>query len=62
MVGEGRLTAVPSSTCGHEPNLIEDVTNRPRRSPQRRLEQMVEFDETQAATILKQWVRRESLA
>ena len=39
-----------------EPNLIEDVTNRPRRSPQRRLEQMVEFDETQAATILKQWV------
>jgi flagellar M-ring protein FliF len=45
-----------------EPNLIEDVTNRPRRSPQRRLEQMVEFDETQAATILKQWVRRESLA
>ena len=45
-----------------EPNLIEDVTNRPRRSPQRRLEQMVEFDETQAATILKQWVRHESLA
>ena len=46
----------------HEPNLIEDVTGRPRRSPQRRLEQMVEFDETQAATILKQWVRHESLA
>ena len=45
-----------------EPNLIEDVTNRPRRTPQRRLEQMVEFDEMQAATILKQWVRRESLA
>ena len=45
-----------------EPNLIEDVTNRPRRSPQRRLEQMVEFDETQAAAILKQWVRRGSLA
>ncbi len=45
-----------------EPNLIEDVTNRPRRSPQRRLEQMVEFDENQAAEILKQWVRRGSLA
>jgi len=45
-----------------EPSLIEDVTGRPRRSPQRRLEQMVEFDEAQAAAILKQWVRRESLA
>ena len=45
-----------------EPSLIEDVTNRPRRSPQRRLEQMVEFDENQAAEILKQWVRRGSLA
>ena len=45
-----------------EANLIEDVTSRPRRSPQRRLEQMVEFDEDQAATILKQWVARGSLA
>jgi flagellar M-ring protein FliF len=45
-----------------EPNLIEDVTNRPRRSPQRRLEQMVEFDEQQAATILKQWVQQGSAA
>lgn len=45
-----------------EVNLIEDVTNRPRRSPQRRLEQMVEFDEDQAAAILKQWVHRRSAA
>lgn len=41
-----------------EPNLIEDVTNKPKRSPQRRLEQMVEFDEMQAASILKQWVNQ----
>ena len=41
-----------------EPNLIEDVTSRPKRSPQRRLEQMVEFDEQQAANILKQWVQQ----
>ena len=41
-----------------EPNLIEDVTNKPKRSPQRRLEQMVEFDEKQAAAILKQWVQQ----
>jgi flagellar M-ring protein FliF len=45
-----------------EPSLIEDVTNRPRRSPQRRLEQMVEFDEEQAAAILKQWVHERSAA
>ena len=45
-----------------EPSLIEDVTNKPRRSPQRRLEQMIEFDETHAAAILKQWIQRGSLA
>ena len=45
-----------------EVNLIEDVTSRPRRTPQRRLEQMVEFDEDQAASILKQWVARGGLA
>ena len=58
----GSADGGPVIDMRQEPNLIEDVTNRPRRSPQRRLEQMVEFDETQAATILKQWVRRESLA
>jgi flagellar M-ring protein FliF len=52
----------PIIEASSEPNLIEDVTNRPRRSPQRRLEQMVEFDEDQAAAILKQWVQRGSLA
>ena len=45
-----------------EPSLIEDVTNKPRRSPQRRLEQMVEYDESHAAAILKQWVQRGSPA
>lgn len=55
--GSGGMMAVES-----EPNLIEDVTNRPKRSPQRRLEQMVEFDEQQAANILKQWVQQGSAA
>ncbi len=55
--------AIADGTGGREePNLIADVTGRPRRSPQRRLEQMVEFDEDQAAAILKQWVRRGSPA
>lgn len=48
----------PGIEIDQEPNLIEDVTSRPRRSPQRRLEQMVEYDESQAAAILKQWVHR----
>lgn len=31
---------------------------RPRKTPQKRLEQMIEFDEEQAAAILKQWIHR----
>ena len=42
----------------HEPNLIEDLTSQTRRSPQKRLEQIVEFDEGQAAAILKQWMQQ----
>jgi flagellar M-ring protein FliF len=38
-------------------SLIEDLTRSPRRSPQRRLEQIVELDEEQAAAVLKQWMR-----
>jgi flagellar M-ring protein FliF len=56
------LGETPALGVETEPNLIEDVTNRPKRSPQRRLEQMVEFDEKQAAAILKQWVQQGSLA
>ena len=41
-----------------EPNLIGDLTSRPRRSPQKRLEQMIEFDEQHAALVLKQWIQK----
>jgi flagellar M-ring protein FliF len=41
-----------------EVNLIEDLTNSPRCSPQKRLEQIVEFDEEQAAAVLKQWMHQ----
>ncbi len=58
---EGDL-GLPIIDAQSEVNLIEDVTSRPRRTPQRRLEQMVEFDEDQAAFILKQWVARGGLA
>jgi flagellar M-ring protein FliF len=40
-------------------NLIEDVTQRINRSPQKRLEQIVEYDEAQAAAILRQWLRQD---
>jgi flagellar M-ring protein FliF len=39
-------------------NLIEDLTNKARRSPQKRLEQIVQFDEDQATAILKQWIHQ----
>ncbi len=37
--------------------LLEDLNFRRSRAPQKRLEQMVEVDEAQAAAILKQWIR-----
>jgi flagellar M-ring protein FliF len=39
------------------PNLIADLTSKMGRNPQKRLEQMIDFDEEQAAAILKQWMR-----
>ncbi|MBZ8131774.1 flagellar basal-body MS-ring/collar protein FliF [Afifella sp. IM 167] len=40
-------------------NLIEDLTSKMNRTPQKRLEQIVEYDEEQAAAILRQWMRAE---
>jgi flagellar M-ring protein FliF len=46
---------------GEEPReelaLLEDWTPRRNRAPQKRLEQLIELDEAQAAAILKQWIR-----
>jgi flagellar M-ring protein FliF len=58
-VGEtGQLEAV----SGREPSLIEDVTSRMQRTPQKRLEQMVAYDDEQAAHILKRWLMQASQA
>jgi flagellar M-ring protein FliF len=43
-------------------NLIEDLTNKMNRSPQKRLEQIVEFDEAQAVAILRQWLHQDEKA
>lgn len=43
-----------------EVNLIEDLTSKMSRTPQKRLEQIVEFDEEQAAAILRQWMHADA--
>jgi flagellar M-ring protein FliF len=55
--------AVPSLAApGQSPvaSMIEDLTEKLNRSPQKRLEQMIEADEAQAAEILKRWLMREA--
>lgn len=42
---------------GPPPNLIGDLPDQLERTPQKRLEQLVEFDDEKAASILKQWMR-----
>jgi flagellar M-ring protein FliF len=39
------------------PDLIGDLTSKINRTPQKRLEQMVDYDEDQVVSILKQWLR-----
>lgn len=57
-IGESAATAeLLGIKAKREPNLIEDITGDVLRLSQRRLEQMVQLDEEQAANILKQWMR-----
>jgi flagellar M-ring protein FliF len=49
--------AGPKHPSEPQPNLIADLTSRLGRTPQKRLEQMVDLDEDQAAAILRQWIR-----
>jgi len=64
-VAGGRLEAQPMEALqaaeptlpGAAPNLIADLKTKLGRTPQKRLEQMVDFDEEQAAAVLKQWMR-----
>jgi flagellar M-ring protein FliF len=53
------VTSAPASKVSREqtPNLIADLTSKMGRTPQKRLEQMIDFDEEQASAILKQWMR-----
>ncbi len=49
---------IPNWSGADEGNLIEDLTNSSKRTPQRRLTQIVEYDESQAVAILKQWLHQ----
>ena len=43
-------------------NLIDDVIGNVSDTPMKRLEQMIDFDEGQAASVLKNWVHEEKAA
>lgn len=53
MEGPGNFQAL-----GQAPNLIEDLADSAKRTPLKRLEQIVEFDEEQAVAILRLWMRQ----
>ena len=59
--GAPAADGVPQLPRREEVNLIEDLTTSSNRSPQKRLEQIVDFDEKQAATILRQWMRTDGV-
>jgi len=54
--GAGVMSQLSSE---EQPNLVSDITRKVLSAPQRRLEQIVQLDEKQAAAILKQWIRQE---
>jgi flagellar M-ring protein FliF len=56
-------TALPAGEgAGAMQHLIEDMNARMRNSPLKVLEQLVEMDEEQAASILRQWMGEEEAA
>jgi flagellar M-ring protein FliF len=50
----------PSWSRPDDGNLIEDLTTGSKRTPQKRLAQIVEYDESQAVAILRQWLHQSS--
>lgn len=54
---EGGEQAMIAGGPPEDQPLLEDWTPQRNRGPQKRLEQLIEFDEGQAAAILKQWIR-----
>lgn len=59
--GSGLAELAPPAATGVA-GMIEDLADKMSRSPQKRLEQMIDADEEQAAQILKRWLLREEAA
>ncbi|KQT66078.1 MULTISPECIES: flagellar basal-body MS-ring/collar protein FliF [unclassified Aureimonas] len=47
---------------GMDADLLEDLTRSQANSPQARLEKLIDFDEVQAASILKHWIHQKEAA
>jgi flagellar M-ring protein FliF len=56
--GDQGINGYPQLEEEDEPNLIADLTSVSKHTPQKRLEQIVEFNEAQAASILKLWIHQ----
>jgi len=58
LAGAGSPAAEQEAQLAQTPeaSLIEDLTSQMKRSPRKRLEQMVRFNDEQSAAILKQWI------
>jgi flagellar M-ring protein FliF len=56
--GEGLLEGGGAFPQG-ETNLIADVAEQRGHGPQKKIEQLIDLDEKQAASVLKKWVKRE---
>ena len=56
----GASEAEQEAQLPHSPeaSLIEDLTSQMKRSPRKRLEQMVRYSDEQSAAILKQWIHQ----
>lgn len=60
--GTGQTALPAGEAVGAMQHLIEDMNARMRNSPLKLLEQLVEMDEEQAASILRQWMDEEEAA
>ena len=60
LAGPGSADTPALAAPGGVASMIEDLTEQLNRSPQKRLEQMIETDEAQVADILKRWLLREA--
>lgn len=58
---DGQAAQIGGSGGNADGSLLEDLSITVNRGPQRRLEQIIEQDEEQAAAILKQWLRESAV-